>query len=85
MHALVNQTTDTAKRGEQLVADLAADAENEDLTESDRRIYDEIIAKLNIIVGGVSGAAQILSPLAPTVPQDAPPDPERNAGKEPAS
>jgi len=85
MQALVEETTDTAKRGEKVVADLTADAESKDLTESDRATYDEIITKLNIIVGGVSGAAQILSSLAPTVPQDAPPDPEGNAGKEPES
>jgi hypothetical protein len=83
MHALVEETTDTAERGKQLVTDLAADAENEDLTKSDREIYDEIITKLSIIVGGVSESAVILSGQAPTAPQDAPPDPEGHAGKDP--
>jgi hypothetical protein len=85
MHALVEEVTDTAERGQKLVADLAADAEREDLTESDRKIYDEIITKLNIIVGGISESAEILSRHAPTVPRDAPPGPAVGAGGEPES
>jgi hypothetical protein len=68
-----------------LVADLAADAESEDLTESAREIYDEIITKLSIIVGGVSDSARILSGQAPTAPQDARPNPERKAVKDPGA
>jgi len=83
MHALVEETKVTAERGEKLVADLTADAENKDLTDSDREIYDEIITKLGIIVGGISQSAQIVSGQAPTAPQDAPLDAEGNAGKDP--
>lgn len=83
MRALVEETTETAERGEKLIADLTADAKKEDLTESDKEIYDEIITKLNIIVAGVSESARTLSGQAPTASQDAPPDPEGNAAKDP--
>jgi hypothetical protein len=50
MRALVEETTATAAKGEEVIADLTADAENPDLTKADREVYDEILTKLKILV-----------------------------------
>ena len=81
--AMLKKANDDARRAQEMAAHLAADAENPDLTDKEKEIAQEIRTKLEPYVDVLPEIRRILSGGAPTAPQDAPPDPEGNGGKEP--
>ncbi|MGD0110225.1 MAG: hypothetical protein ABSC06_40375, partial [Rhodopila sp.] len=63
--AMVERANKDAIRAKEMAADLAADAENKDLTDSDKEIAKEISAKFDIIAGMFSETQRILSEWVP--------------------
>jgi hypothetical protein len=79
----VEKAANDAKRAQEMAAVLAANAENPDLTDNAKKIAQEINTKFEPYADAILEIQRILSRIAPTAPQDAPPDPEGNRGKEP--